>query len=289
MKYRKIALFGAGGQLASDLEKALPERGLIPLREAELDITDHEKTRRRLEEIQPDLVINTAAFVRVDDCEEQMEKALAVNALAVKNIASVCQELEATLVQISTDYIFGGEKSIPYREDDLPNPLSVYAASKLAGEYFAANYCDRHLIVRSSGLFGAAGSMGKGGNFVETMLRMAGEGKPIRVVDDQVLTPTFTDDLARGLVDALNAGADGLLHLTNSGSCSWYEFAREIFSLQGLDVDLESIPTSQYPTPARRPGYSVLDNQRAGEEYGIQLPDWKTALGEYLEMTHPGG
>lgn len=282
MKFNRIALFGVGGQLASDLEKNIPEERLILLRERDLDICDHAKTRQRLGEIRPDLVINTAAFVRVDDCEEQMEKAFHVNALAVKNIAQICQDLDATLVQISTDYVFGGDKSTPYREDDLPNPLNVYAASKLAGEYFAANYCEKHLIIRSSGLYGTAGSMGKGGNFVETMIRLAEEGKQIRVVDDQTLSLTWTADLSKAIIQLAQTDEFGIFHITNQGSCSWYEFAGMIFKLLGIQADLEPIPTSQYPTPARRPSYSVLDNQKL-RNLGLDiLPHWQEALSSYL-------
>jgi len=228
-------------------------------------------------------VINTAAFVRVDDCEQQMEKAFRINALAVKNIAQVCQELDSTLVHISTDYVFGGDQSTPYREDDPPNPLSVYASSKLAGEYFAANYCQKHQIIRSSGLFGTAGSMGKGGNFVETMIRLAEEGKQIRVVNDQFLSPTYTVDLANAIIDLVQTDLYGIFHITNRGGCSWYQFAESIFELIGVQADLEPIPTSQYPTPACRPGYSVLDNQKFANLGLDLLPHWQDALETYLK------
>jgi len=285
MDYKRIVLLGAGGQLASDLEMVIPKEKLFPLQEVDLDICDTQKTRRILEDLRPDLLINTAAFVRVDDCEEQEEKAFQVNAIAVKNIAQICQDLNSTLVQISTDYVFDGEKGEPYTEVDLPNPISVYGASKLAGEYFALNYCQKTLVVRSSGLYGQAGSLGKGGNFVETMIKMAHEGKTIRVVDDQILTPTYTVDLAEALMALIGTGAYGIFHLTNQGSCSWYEFAAEIFKLIDIQAQLTPIPTSQYPTPARRPRNSTLESQQIDQLAGHKhLPLWQDALRTYLTV-----
>jgi len=285
MDYKRIVLLGAGGQLASDLEMVIPKEKLFPLQEVDLDICDTQKTRRILEDLRPDLLINTAAFVRVDDCEEQEEKAFQVNAIAVKNIAQICQDLNSTLVQISTDYVFDGEKGEPYTEVDLPNPISVYGASKLAGEYFALNYCQKTLVVRSSGLYGQAGSLGKGGNFVETMIKMAQEGKTIRVVDDQILTPTYTVDLAEALMALIGTGAYGIFHLTNQGSCSWYEFAAEIFKLIDIQAQLTPIPTSQYPTPARRPRNSTLESQQIDQLAGHKhLPLWQDALRTYLTV-----
>jgi len=285
MDYKRIVLLGAGGQLASDLEMVIPKEKLFPLQEVDLDICDHQKTREIIADLKPDLLINTAAFVRVDDCEEQEEKAFQVNAIAVKNIAQICQDLNSTLVQISTDYVFDGEKGEPYTEVDLPNPISVYGASKLAGENFALNYCQKTLVVRSSGLYGQAGSLGKGGNFVETMIKMAHEGKTIRVVDDQILTPTYTVDLAEALMALIGTGAYGIFHLTNQGSCSWYEFAAEIFKLIDIQAQLTPIPTSQYPTPARRPRNSTLESQQIDQLAGHKhLPLWQDALRTYLTV-----
>lgn len=278
----KTVILGAGGQLAFDLKKQLKDWELVPLTIHDLDITDHDKVDQILKEIQPEVVINTAAFVRVDDCEEQMGKAFQVNAFAVRNLAQTCEEVGCTLVHISTDYVLGGEKQEPYTEEDPPNPLSVYGASKLAGEYFARNYCSQHIIVRSSGLYGIAGSQGKGGNFVETMLRLAEEGKTIRVVDDQVLTPTYTKDLARGIKSLLENGARGVYHLTNQGQCSWYEFAREIFKISGMDPNLAPTTSNEFARPAKRPPYSVLDNQKAVNKMVDKLPAWKDALVRYI-------
>ncbi len=278
----RIVLLGAGGQLASDLEIVIPEENLTPLKETDLDICDFMKTRSILEDLKPDVVINTAAFVRVDDCEDQFEKAFQINAYAVRNIANICEDLNCSLVQISTDYVFGGEKREPYIEDDLPDPINVYGASKLVGEYFALNYCQKSTVVRSSGLYGSAGSLGKGGNFVETMIAMAEAGKPIRVVDDQILTPTYTVDLSKAIYELIGEKVFGTFHLTNQGSCSWYEFAKEIFSRKNMKADLTPIPTSQYPTPARRPLYSVLENKKLVDAGVGLLPTWQDALRRYL-------
>jgi len=282
MDKNRIVLLGAGGQLASDLEIVIPKENLIPLKETDLDICDFMKTRSILEDLKPDVVINTAAFVRVDDCEDQVEKAFQVNAFAVHNIANICEDLDCSLVQISTDYVFGGEKGEPYLEEDLPNPINVYGASKLIGEYFALNYCQKTTVVRSSGLYGAAGSLGKGGNFVETMIKMANQEKPIRVVDDQILTPTYTVDLAKAIYELFRKNIFGIYHVTNQGACSWYEFAKEIFKSKDLEAELTPISTSQYPTPAKRPRYSVLENKKLVDAGVGPLPTWQDALRRYL-------
>ena len=192
---RKVALIGANGQLGTDLMRELQKaHQVVPLTRKDLDICDHDRTREILTRLKPDVLINTAAYHRVDELEDQTDKAFQVNATAVRNLAKVCQDLGQVLVHISTDYVFGGDRSraMSYREDDVPCPINVYGVSKLAGEYFVRDLCKHHFVVRSSGLYGVAGSSGKGGNFVELMLRLAGEGKPIRVVADQRLTPTYT-------------------------------------------------------------------------------------------------
>ncbi len=239
----RVVVIGANGQLGTDLVKVLDDRELIPLSHSDLDICDFVYTRTRLSQIRPTVVINTAAFTRVDDCEDEVSKAFWVNAYAVRNLAQVCADLNCVLIHISTDYVFGGEKHTPYTEDDAPNPLNVYGVSKLAGEYFVRNICPKHFIIRTSGLYGVAGSSGKGGNFVETMIRLAQEGKPIRVVTDQVLTPTYTKDLSQKIKELSQTGAYGVYHITNSGQCSWYEFAAKIFEL--LDIEARFRPDDE--------------------------------------------
>ena len=186
MRDSRVAVIGASGQLGTDLVGALVDWDLVPLTHADLDICDFVYTRKVLEDAKPDIVINTAAFNRVDDCEEEVSKAFWVNAFAVRNLAKICADMGCALVHISTDYVFDGRKGTPYTEDDAPNPLGVYGASKLAGECFVRSICRKHFVVRTSGLYGTAGSRAKEGNFVETMIRLAKEGKPIRVVNDQV-------------------------------------------------------------------------------------------------------
>ena len=282
-----ILLIGAGGQLGSDLLKALPAPALIPLKRADLDVTDPAAVDRALDAHAPAWVINTAAFHRVDDIEKdehgEAQRAFGMNAVAAWRLATACERRGARLLHLSTDYVFGGGPPGPYAEDAAPAPLSVYGVSKLAGEQLVRQASPRHIVVRSSGLYGVAGSAGKGGNFVETMLRLASEGKPLRVVDDQVSAPTYTEDLAHAIARLLQADAPGgVYHLTNAGECSWFEFARQIFTLCGRAAQLSPTTSAEYKAPAPRPSYSVLQNTRAA---GLGLPPlrpWPEALDAYL-------
>jgi dTDP-4-dehydrorhamnose reductase len=288
----RTALIGANGQLGSDIVRLWPASGpgrrgeqLIALTHADIEVTDRNQARSVLEGVRPDLVINTAAFHRVDDCEADPGPAFAVNALAVMRLAEACRDLGATLMHFSTDYVFDGRKGEPYREDDAVRPVSAYGISKAAGEHFLRYILpDAHVIVRSSGLYGVAGASGKGGNFVETMLRLAREGGPLRVVDDQVSAPTFTLDLAEKLLELAAAGGRGTFHITNRGECSWFEFAAEIFADCGLKPDLAAITSEEYAAPARRPAYSVLENACLSQ-LGLEQPrPWQEALLQYLQL-----
>lgn len=279
----RILLIGARGQLATDLRRCLLEDEVIAVTHQQLEICDAAAVQALLERVRPDCIINTAAFHRVDDCEDQAEKAFAVNVAGVYNLARAAQRIGALLVHFSTDYVFDGCKKTPYVETDLPRPLSVYAMSKLAGEWTVQQYCERYFLVRTCGLYGVAGARSKGGNFVETMLRLAGEGKPIRVVSDLIATPTSTHDLAEGLVPLIHTERYGLYHMTNTGQCSWYEFAREIFRQSQLTPDLAPTTSETFGAKARRPAYSVLDNYALR---GAGLPkfrSWQEALAEYLQ------
>jgi dTDP-4-dehydrorhamnose reductase len=278
----RAVVIGANGQLGTDLIKILSGWDIVGLTHSDLDIRDLARARVVLSQIKPDAVINTAAFNRVDDCEDEPDKAFSVNAYGARNLARVCAELHCVLTHISTDYVFGGEKASPYIEDDVPNPRSVYGGSKLAGEYFVRNICPKHFIVRTSGLYGLAGSSGKGGNFVETMIRLAGEKKPVRVVEDQVLTPTYTNDLAERLKELVQTQAYGLYHVTNSGQCSWYEFAARIFFLLGLKPDFGPTTTKAFGAKAQRPAYSVLAPEKLRQLGMAALPSWEDALERYL-------
>jgi dTDP-4-dehydrorhamnose reductase len=278
----KTVILGGGGQLATDLERVLADWSVTAVPHSELDVCDAEKARRVLGDLKPQVVINTAAFHHVDNCEDQWERAFDVNAFACRHLAGVCADLDATLVHISTDYVFSGAQSTPYTESDLPDPLSVYGASKVAGEFFIRTYCPSHIIVRSSGLYGLAGASGKGGNFVETMIRLAKSGKPLRVVDDQIMAPTNTNDLAAKIAEVIRVDGRGMFHITNQGSCSWYEYAGRIFDFLGLQPDFGPTTTEAYGAKAARPAYSVLRNGKL-ESMGIEpLAQWQDALRLYL-------
>lgn len=283
-------VLGAAGQLGGDLMAALTAVGehATGLTHGDLDICDAVHTRRVLRELGARRVLNTAAYHQVDACETHVREAFAVNAIAVGELARICQELGATLVHFSTDFVFGGTRTHPCAENDTPEPESVYATSKLAGEYLARAYCARHLVVRTCGLYGLGGSRSRGGNFVEKMLALAGADRPIRVVADQIVTPTFTRDLAEAVVRLLGhepGGSPdyyGIYHITNDGQCSWYEFAAAIFAEAGVQANLAPASTAEYAAAARRPGYSVLARSHWRRLGLPALRPWREALRIYL-------
>ena len=260
---------------------------IIPLTHSDIEITDMSSVREACCLYQPDVIINTAAMVKVDDCESVPDRAFRVNALGARNAAVMADELGARLVHISTDYVFGGEDSprrIPYAEQDYPVPGNVYGRTKLEGEIFVRRHGPRHLIIRTSGLFGTTGSRGKGGNFIETILGLANERPELRVVRDQVFSPTYSPDLARKISRLLEAGYGGIFHITNSGSCSWFELAREAVRLAGLKTPVIPITSKQYPQKAPRPRFSVLDNARLRELGLSDMRSWQEALKEYMQI-----
>jgi dTDP-4-dehydrorhamnose reductase len=279
----KYAVIGAQGQLGRDLCPRLPGE-VIGLGRDRADLADAGLLRRTLEELRPDTVINCAAYNFVDKAESEPDAAFAVNAWGVRELARLCADLGCLLVHFSTDYVFGLEESrrAPYAETDAPGPVSVYGLSKLAGEYLVRSLCSRHVIVRTCGLYGLWGTGGKGSNFVETMLRVAEQGRPLRVVADQVCTPSSTPDVAAATVALLESGQTGLFHVTNAGACSWYEFARAIFELAGVRADLTPIPTAERHDPARRPCYSVLAGTALSAAGVPPLRPWRDALADYL-------
>ncbi|HZT73032.1 MAG TPA: dTDP-4-dehydrorhamnose reductase [Terriglobales bacterium] len=279
----KLLILGANGQLGSDLCRlAAVGHEVVAMRHADLDVRDAAAIGRALAAHRPEAVINTSAFHKVEVCEQEAESAFAVNAIAVLNLARACAEAGAALVHFSTDYVFDGAKGAPYVESDLPAPVNVYGASKAAGELLARAFCPKHFVIRTTGLYGKAGSNGKGGNFVETMLRKARAGEAIRVVHDQVLTPTYTVDLAAKVLELLGSGRYGLYHVTSEGQCSWYDFAAKIFELSGLRPDLQPVSSAEFRSPVRRPAYSVL--AKAGlRAIGLAPPPaWPDALARYL-------
>jgi dTDP-4-dehydrorhamnose reductase len=276
-----VVVIGAGGQLGHELVTRLGADA-IALARVDLDLCDFVYTRRLLSERRPDAVINAAAFTRVDDCEAEPSRAFWVNALAVRHLAQLCADLGCLLVHVSTDYVFDGGQHRPYTEDDVPNPVSVYGVSKLAGEQFVRALAPRHLIVRTCGLYGEAGAVTRRGNFVETMLRLADEGRAIRVVADQVLTPSSARDVARKISELVALARYGTFHVTNAGQCSWFEFAQTIFDLAGLRPLLEPTTSAAYGARARRPAYSVLAHERLAALGADDLPSWRDALTAYL-------
>ena len=280
----KVAVIGANGQLGSDLVETFCEDA-IPLTHRDLDVTDPESVKI-LKGLKPEVIINTAAYVRVDDAEVEVEKAFQVNAIGALNIAKACNERNAVNVYISTDYVFDGAKGAPYEEEDVPNPLNVYGLSKYAGEIFTRNFSlpKKYYVIRSSSLYGKAGARGKGGNFVDSMIQKARNGEEIRVVDDQFMSPTYTKDVAVMLKRFLDIKpASGIYHRVNEGCCSWYDFTREIFNILGWDAQIQIIPikSSELKRLARRPVFSALRNNKL-DDLGLGMRDWKAALKDYL-------
>jgi dTDP-4-dehydrorhamnose reductase len=250
----------------------------------DLDVVDESSVGSAIDSLKPDWVLNTAAFHRVDDCEADPTSTFAVNALGALNVARAAADAGSGVVFYSSDYVFGGEereRNHPYEEGDSPAPLSVYGTSKVAGEQLVMQANAKHLVVRSAGLYGTATSR-KGWTFPELMLNKARTEGIVRVVTDQVLSPTFTADLALKTRELIEQDAVGLFHLTNAGECSWFEFARGVFDLAGVEAEMEPIDSAQLQQRARRPPYSALTTTRL-EGVGLSpMRSWKEALNDYL-------
>jgi dTDP-4-dehydrorhamnose reductase len=277
----KIAVIGSTGQLGTDLVKTF-ENGheIIGLTHRDIEVTDYNSCLV-LKEHLPDIVINTAAFHKTDQCEEEPLKTFNVNAMGARNVAEVSREVEATAVFVSTDYVFDGSKNEPYTEKDVPSPINTYGISKLAGEYFT-KLNPKHYVVRIASVFGAAGASGKGGNFVETMITKAKKGENISVVDDMWMSPTYTKDASLALKKIVESKLpSGTYHITNSGYCSWYQFAEAIFQITGLNPVLAPLKSEQLKMKAKRPRFSALRSTKL-PRYGIEMQEWKEALRAYL-------
>jgi dTDP-4-dehydrorhamnose reductase len=272
----RIVVTGAGGMLGHDVVRAARyvNHDVTALGHGELDVTDGRRVRRTIARLAPDAVVNCAAWTDVDGAEEDPIGATGVNEQAPRHLAAAAAEAGAVIVQPSTDYVFGGEKGEPYTESDPTHPISIYGATKLAGEQAVAESNPRHFIVRTSWLFGT-----NGGNFVETMLRLGRELGEVVVVRDQVGCPTYTAHLAEAVVQLLDGDEYGLHHIAGGGECSWFEFAEAIFEQAGVECRTLSCKTEDFPRPAPRPPYSVLATER---EYGLVLPDWREGLADYL-------
>ncbi len=282
-----VAIFGAAGQLGRDLvpRMAALDEDVIALTRTDGDFTQPLSIRTFLATQRPRWVINCAAYNFVDRAETEPEAAFAVNAVAVQVLAEACRAMGTKLVHFSTDYVFGRDESrqTPYREDDPPGPVNVYGQSKWRGEQAVLAASVGHLVIRTCGLYGVWGSGGKGRNFVETMLRLAAAGQPLRVVNDQRCSPSYTVDVAETTVELLRRDAEGVFHVTNTGDCTWYEFAVEIFRQAGLEPELTPITSRDYGATARRPAYSVLSTQKL-TSIGLPSPrPWPKALAAYLK------
>jgi len=293
----KVIIIGSNGQLGSELVRAFREETVVALAHKDLDVANAEAADRLFERAFPDVVINTTAYHQVDLCENAQEKSFAINAFAVRHLAQLCRKHGALFVHTSTDYVFDGSKRTPYTEEDAPNPQSVYATSKLAGEFFVRHNCPRHLVIRTCGLYGDARRSSKGYNFVDLMLRLQRDQQPIRVVDDQVLTPTRAAEAARKIHELIlyerdhraeipPAGAPdslyGIVHITAKGECSWYEFACTIFEEAKLSANLTPTSSEKFGATAKRPGYSVLSHEKLARFGMDDLEHWRDGLRTYL-------
>lgn len=273
-----ILVTGASGQLGQALKffsGDFPKVDFIFSDSTEGDITNPEKIDALFHETKPDFCINAAAYTAVDKAESEPEKAAAINILGARNLASACKKYDTTLLHVSTDFVFDGEKTTPYREDDPTNPTGVYGATKRDGEVEIESIGGKYFIVRTSWVYSDFGN-----NFKKTMLRLASERDALRVVNDQIGTPTHAIDLAKALVAIALSGKTeyGIYHFSNEGVASWFDFASEIFRLNEISINLTPIPTSEFPTPAKRPAYSVLDKSKIRSVFGLEIRSWQDAL-----------
>ena len=272
----KILVTGAQGQLGREVARQGSQHELILTDYDTMDITNAKAVEAFMREHKPEAVIHCAAYTNVDGAEQDTDGAFRVNVIGAQNLAADCLETGARMVYVSTDYVFDGTKPTPYRETDLVSPQSVYGHTKWQGEEMVRTLLGRHYIVRTAWLYG------DGNNFVRTMLRLAENGSALRVVDDQVGTPTSTVDLTRAIFKLLESNAYGTYHATCQGQCSWYEFACEIFRQKGKAMEVIPVTTEEFPRPAKRPAHSVLDNYMLRMTVGDPMRTWQEALAEYL-------
>lgn len=287
----KILITGANGQLGRAINVLAKDSGHelintdapgvepndVIKKLVSLDITQFYETDAVMLRYKPDVVINCAAYTNVNACESNEELAYKVNAIGAENLAKAADLYGARMVQVSTDYVFDGSADHPYVESDPVNPQSVYGITKQKGEKLAASHLSRLYIVRTAWLYG------DGNNFVKTMLGLAKQGKPVKVVNDQFGTPTSAMELARMIFKLITKEEYGIYHATCEGSTSWYEFAKKIFEMAGIEADLSPVTSAEYVTPAKRPAYSVLENKHFYEVFGVKMMEWEEALSEYIE------
>jgi dTDP-4-dehydrorhamnose reductase len=281
----RVVVIGADGQLGTDVVCAFAENGdsVSPLTHSDVELSSFESVSSRLQELRPELVVNTAAMHHVDKCELEPDKAFGVNGIGARNLAVVSRDLGAVLMHVSTDYVFDGAKQTPYEEQDAPRPLNVYGNTKLAGEYFVRSTTEKHFVLRTSAIYGKSPCRAKGGlNFIELMLKLAKERGEVKVVDTEFVTPTPTSEIARQMVALSRCDAYGLYHATAEGSCSWHRFAQEIFDLTGTKVGLKVAGPNEFPAKVPRPKYSVLENC-ALKSRGLNVfTSWQDGLRQYL-------
>jgi dTDP-4-dehydrorhamnose reductase len=285
-----VLVTGANGQLGQSIQFIANKYSNIQFIYTdyqELDITNLERCRNVFLKYNPQFCINTAAYTAVDKAESESEKAHLINVVGPENLAKVCKEHNAILLHISTDFIFDGTSTKPYLESDIPNPQCVYGQTKLDGELAVQNIWEKHFIIRTSWVYSQFAN-----NFMKTMLRLAAERDSLSVVNDQIGTPTYAVDLAEVLIkiiescyaEASSASNFGIYNFSNEGVCSWCDFAKEIFHQKEISIDLKPIPTSAYPTPAKRPSYSVLDKSKIKNTFNLKINDWKASLNSCLNQ-----
>ena len=271
---KKVLIIGTDGMLGGELFRTLTEKDeCIGSTIQELDISDYDRTIETIKRLEPQVVINVAAFTMVDLCEQEEEKAFAVNAQGAKNVAIGCREIGAKCIYLSTDYVFDGKKNTPYDEKDPPNPISVYGLSKFQGEQYIEEILEDYLIIRSSWLF-----VKEGTNFVNTIIKLSREKNELAMVNDQKGSPTYTKDLSQAISLLLEKDLKGIFHITNTGCCTWFEFAKKILDLTGSSMKLIPISSSDCGRPARRPCNSVLNCEKLKEKTGMIMPHWEDAL-----------
>jgi dTDP-4-dehydrorhamnose reductase len=285
----RVCIIGADGQLGSDLVKACigAKHEVSKLVYADMHVEDIESVRTVIRGLNPHVVLNTAAFHNVPKCEEMPSQAFAVNAVGAYNVARVSEELHCVNVYYSTDYVFDGRKGSPYVETDAAHPLNIYAISKLAGEQLTLEYCRTGIVIRISGIYGTIPSIMKGDNFITMMLRIAKEKPEVKVVNDEILSPTPTAEIAEKTLNILQSGESGLFHLTSEGFCSWYEFTRVIFETLNIKTPLLMCSVSDFPSTVKRPSYSVLENARYNALGRFpQMRHWRDALIDFLKAKY---
>ena len=276
----KILVTGAQGMLGTDLVKVLSTKHeMLPFSHGQLDITDRDATISALKSLRPDIIINCAAYTKVDSAEEERDRAFLINGVGAQNVATSCEEKGIPVCHVSTDYVFDGTKQTPYTPFDNTGPINTYGESKLAGEKYIQWITNRFYIVRTSWLYGK-----KGHNFVNTVLRLSRERDEIKIVHDQTGSPTWTVSLSAAIGRLIETGAFGIYHVTDDtgGGISWYDFAQEIIASIGSDVKVEPVRTEDYPTAARRPRNSVLDMSLNAHIFGFRPPKWSDALRDFL-------